>query len=428
MKTHSFRSILLTLLLLPAVARAANDAAPIEPYIDQNTILVVRFDTAALDIPAFGRWMTDAMKAGGDPKQDPSATDTADMAQKWLVDFHTAGGGALFAVVNFTRWTQGACFYMAPVQPGSDPKAIQAAMATLPGVDATRVINNSVFAVDAPTLDQLQQFKPSPRPELAQAISDAGNSPLRVAIIPSDDIRKVFEAMAPQLPPQLGGGPITVLTHGLHNGSIAINPQSDGKLQIRIQSTDGPAANDMIGMIAASTQFLRDQAAQAKLPFLAALADELKPQVSADKINIDLSPQGAQQVGGALASSFLRARTVALRVKDASNIRQLMIACIVYGNKHQQQWPDSLEATLKDQNLLPSLLTNVLNPSRKPGFVYVKPTQPFGKVDPNTIVIYDAHDAWNGLNAGFADGHVEWVDKEENFKKQLANSTQPAAK
>ena len=38
---------------------------------------------------------------------------------------------------------------------------------------------------------------------------------MRLFVLPSADSRRVLEEMVPQFPAELGGGPITDLTHGL---------------------------------------------------------------------------------------------------------------------------------------------------------------------------------------------------------------------
>lgn len=116
-------------------------------------------------------------------------------------------------------------------------------------------------------------------------------------------------------------------------------------------------------------------------------------------------------------------RTVKLtkRVQSASNMKQILLSCIMYAQEHENQWPDSLQ-DLTNYGLTRDTLNNPRQPERENGYIYIKPSTP---ILPQQVVLYEAHDSWgNGINVGYADGHVHFIKEESNFKKDLQKPTE----
>jgi len=111
-------------------------------------------------------------------------------------------------------------------------------------------------------------------------------------------------------------------------------------------------------------------------------------------------------------------RTVKLKKREqsASNMKQILLSCIMYASDNKGQWPDSLQDLI--QRRLPrDTLINPRQPERENGYVYIKPSTP---ISPQQVVLYEAHDSWgDGINVGFVDGHVEFIEKESMFKNRL---------
>jgi len=111
-------------------------------------------------------------------------------------------------------------------------------------------------------------------------------------------------------------------------------------------------------------------------------------------------------------------RTVKLtnRMKSAKNMQKILLACMVYAKDHKDQWPDSLQ-DLTQRRLARDTLINPRQPERESGYIYIKPSTP---ISPQQVVLYEAHDSWaDGINVGYADGHVQFIKEESNFKKDL---------
>ena len=104
------------------------------------------------------------------------------------------------------------------------------------------------------------------------------------------------------------------------------------------------------------------------------------------------------------------------RMKSASNMKQILLACIMYAQDNKDQWPDSLQ-DLTPRRLAGDTLINPGQPERENGYIYIKPSTP---ISPQQVVLYEAHDSWgDGINVGFVDGHVEFIEKESMFKNRL---------
>jgi len=104
------------------------------------------------------------------------------------------------------------------------------------------------------------------------------------------------------------------------------------------------------------------------------------------------------------------------RSQTASNMMTILLACLVYAQDHEGQWPDDLQ-DLTNYGLAKDTLINPKQPEREIGYIYLKPSTP---ISPQQVVLYEAHDSWgDGINVGYADGHVQFIKEESNFKNDL---------
>ena len=107
---------------------------------------------------------------------------------------------------------------------------------------------------------------------------------------------------------------------------------------------------------------------------------------------------------------------LANRVKSAVNMNRILKACRAYVNEHNGRWPDSLGDLIK-YGIDEETLANPRLPSRKIGYIYVKPP-----VSPpeSKVVLYEAHGAeLNGINVGFANYHIQLIKDEEDLNNRL---------
>ena len=101
----------------------------------------------------------------------------------------------------------------------------------------------------------------------------------------------------------------------------------------------------------------------------------------------------------------------------------LTTPCRTYASERGGEWPDTLEVLYEIGYMEEScrhLLVNPRQPARKDGYVYIKPLKKYPAF--GTVVIHEAYDVWpeGGLVVAFADGDVEIVQSEAEFKRMLS--------
>lgn len=123
----------------------------------------------------------------------------------------------------------------------------------------------------------------------AAAMKQAGDAPIQIALVPPHYLWKTYEELMPELPVQLGGGPVTRLTHGLRWLSVGCDLNSM-KVDVTVQSASSDAANEFSSF---APVLLRSVFAQ--LPLLNGSSDVLariaklgKAEIKGDQIHFAL--------------------------------------------------------------------------------------------------------------------------------------------
>jgi prepilin-type processing-associated H-X9-DG protein len=103
-------------------------------------------------------------------------------------------------------------------------------------------------------------------------------------------------------------------------------------------------------------------------------------------------------------------RESARKANAASNMRQIVVAAIVYGSENDNRWPKDL-ATLKtwsDGELVDKLFQSPGHPEIAQPFLYVRP-DPKAKAMQPVLVQDPACNRGRGSNVVYADGHAGFV-------------------
>lgn len=87
------------------------------------------------------------------------------------------------------------------------------------------------------------------RPELIAAFEAAGDTAAQFILIPPADTQRVVGELMPQLPRELGGGPTSVLTHGIRWAATGIDLAPKRALRLVIKSQDAQAAEASSGPV-----------------------------------------------------------------------------------------------------------------------------------------------------------------------------------
>jgi prepilin-type processing-associated H-X9-DG protein len=164
----------------------------------------------------------------------------------------------------------------------------------------------------------------------------------------------------------------------------------------------------------------------------AVAAELLSPKVTGDRLTIELDAAALKKLIGPLYSnSLIKARAQSLAVRSMSNMRQILMGTIMFANENKGAMPDSF-AQLGKYGIKGPVLVNPRGGKATPDYIYIKPADKVtGVKNPaDVVMLYENPDdlapGTEGINVGYADGHVEMhpvKDFNERIKPKL-----PAAK
>ncbi len=445
--------LIVALLLTSTAARPAertSRAIPdgIKDYVNDQTFVVVHVDTTAADPPAIKSFLLNAAKSSSLDKGEADELSTLlrsnlQKMDRWVADFKAAGGREMYALVTTRSPEKGeAPLLIVPLQKEDgkpadaeaiagllrtgDPKSSAKQTDSGPRAAAVRITDKALLFSESQTLDAYTGLKPSPRPDLAKVLAAIEPGTVQVALVPTDEVRRVAISALPQLPDAIGGGSGALITEGVRWAVLSLSLPPHPSLHRLIQTKDAESAKALAELYAKVVKL-----AQGNADFApgAALLVSLTPKVSGDQLLLDLD---ANQFSAAVAQfmpAYQKAHRQADRILSMSNIRQIVVGMTIYANENQGKLPDSIDAIIKAGFLgdktnpaYTTLFVNPRLPGRTPGYIYIKvaDTMPAVKDPSRTVVLYEAFDDWkDGIDVGFADGHVEFMADKAEFDKLL---------
>jgi hypothetical protein len=305
--------IALALALTCTLPAAGADA--VTPFLDEQTLAVAHIDLTKVDAVTLATTLTDLGAIDADETQDVKAR-----GGRWLAAFTKAGGKDLYVVISLADLPNSP-FVIVPLGEGADARAI-ANLLDLPELPPgpREKIGDAVFAGSAEALERLRALKPQARPELAKALTAAGDVAVQVALVPPAHLARVVEEMMPALPKEVGGGSAKVLTHGVKWAAIGLDARPRTALRLTIQSQD-----------AASAKALAEA-----LPRLAKGMALPSPKVVEDRVTLSLE---GREVRSKLGPLVRRAVQAAARRESADRLTRLAAALHAYSDGHSGRLP-----------------------------------------------------------------------------------------
>jgi hypothetical protein len=319
-----YRIAVLSLLVsLPTLVQPGESgpdarARAVAPFLDEQTIAVVRVDLERLDPAAAMASVTKAGKLSAEQSQ--AFEETFDLARlgRRLGQLNSAGARELYLILSLIDVPQ-APFVVIPVPEGADAGKIREQLAKIlhqdqPGWQATLQKNVIVGGAER-TLKRLRQLRPTPRPEVAAAFAASGsttvqrtigtrgasqreefaasaNTTIQLLFLPTGDLRRVFRELVPMLPPALGGGSSRPLTEGLRWVSLGIDLPPHQSLRLVLQSTDATVARELEALLARIARAVGRQPAVRKwLPEYDKLGRLLTTQVKEARVVVSLNDE-----------------------------------------------------------------------------------------------------------------------------------------
>jgi hypothetical protein len=331
---HRYALLLLPLLLaLPAGAGgdkfdAEARARALAPYLDEQTLAVLRIDLARPDVEAIALKIAEIASVPGDP------TDRSPQVRKWLADFTRAGGKELYLLFAAGDFFD-APLVVAPLAAEARGKEIAALLSAGTFLPRGRYqqIKGAVVGGNPEALLRLRSLKPEPRPDLAKALAAAGDTPAQFLLVPTADARRVVEEILPELPREIGGGPSTVLTRGVRWAAVGIQGKPALGLNVVVQSEDAAAARKLRDWLGGALKALgRAREMQRLFPEFEKVAAAIKPEVEGSRLTLKLS---AEQAAALLQPVIGGTQIAAARDQSSKNLMQIGIAMHSYHDVHK---------------------------------------------------------------------------------------------
>ena len=420
---------------------AVRQAGVVAPFLDSQTFSVVRLDVTKIDVDAVLDKVVAIMSGFLDERDKENMKKEIGefrvRAKDRVGGFVSAGGRdayGVFSLVDFPRF-----FVVVPTYGGLDKVSVRSFVELIASdfsIGAVEVVEakGAFLVAHKVTTDRLGAMaRPVHRAELVDALSVAADRSLQVAVIPSVDQRRVIEEMMPMIPALSGqtaggeGARSTIITEGLQWAVLGFDGPPAMSLDITVQSKDNAAAENLKAMIDVLYAMFAGQAEVREFcPKIDPILESLAPVVVGDRVRLSVdSKQADSLIDEILTPALGQARKQAQRIVSMQNIHGFLTACFLYANDHGDHWPDDLSVLVRDYDMPVGGLTNPREPHREIGYVYVKPGVAPEKIKnvQKVVVIYEAYDVWpeGGVNVGFAEGHVEFINDEERFKSLLGS-------
>ena len=325
--TQCLLLLLITVVVSPIDVRAADDAAArakiVAPYVDEQTIAVAHIDLARIDVAAAFQQTAAVLNLSEDRRSQMTAVQNR--FQDLIAKLKTAGASELYIPINLADFPLPGPFVIVPVAVGGNARAVADVMhGGRPGgptgvpmrFEVCEPMGNVVFCGPKAILERIRGMKPVPRPELAAAFAATGEAAVQIALIPSDDQRRVLREMLPATPDGLTG---RTIADGLRWAGIGLNSPPNLSLNVTLQSRDAQAAAELKRYWMESWKMLGQlPAIQKNLQQFDRLTTLITPRVEQDRLVIHLN----QENGG--AARFLESIVVrpVVQAREASHRQQ----------------------------------------------------------------------------------------------------------
>lgn len=402
---------------------------PAAVLADDTTIAVVGVDLKRVDIDSAEDW---AIKMLLPPE---AAVGGQRLLKAWppgskhigqlISELRTAGADRLYVLVVLRL--NGLRIQLAALPgAGANTRHIESLLADMLEDDALYDLKaGRSIILNAETV---KAKRPQARGDVSEAFDWGEQSPgLQAVILPtraSKLMAEMLELLGAEAFPQVRQLPRILASADYATVQVASPPKPS--VAIRFRARDDAAAKEIHE---STTQFLaavRELALKAKFPNAGGVLDMVQPKRDGRDVTVlSLNQAELERLfQKELRPAMDDGRKRATRVASMNNLRTLH-QFILMDSMGPQGFPDDLASLAKEPPMRETFERAMVNPARpqlKPGYLYVKPPQPFGRLRNagQRLLVYEAFDKWpGGVNVLFADGHVEWIDDQAKFEKLL---------
>jgi hypothetical protein len=328
-----FATLTLPLLLLAAAPAQSADrkfdpdasAKAVAPFLDDSVMVVAHLDLTRLDAGGVVEWFGKMMKAKPEEIAEPKKMLT-NLAQ----GLTKAGVKDVYFVFGGSPMEGPIAFVVMPLEQGADVKAIAKALGdTVGGIGFdVETINKAAVVASERDRTRLKKIKPVARPELAKAFAAAGDGVAHLAVIASENLRAQIEKDEPNLPKELGGGSIKVITRGGQWAAVGLEAPPKFKATVVVQATDKNAAKELHALAEKLPKVMaKEQPFRDLLPNAEKTLQRFVPKLDGDRLTLTVDEKQLASVVGTIADN---ARTEAPRVASSNNMKQIELAMHSY--------------------------------------------------------------------------------------------------
>lgn len=309
-------------------------AKAVAPFLDEQVIAVGHVDLTRVDVNAIAEKVSEYAKL----KEEEIAGPKKKVGD-WLAVWKKADIRELYVVVSLADVPGLPPLVVVPLEGDADAKAIGEALSGTKLFKECRFekVGSALVGGAEKTLTRLKGMKPEERPELAKAFAAAGDTAVQAVLIPSNENRKVVEEIMPKLPQELGGGPITTVTHGVRWAALGVDLPPKLSLRGIVQSSDAEAAKKLRELIARFYKLVGEegspkQKARDFFPGWDKLVEQLTPKVEGDRLVVALEEK---DVAATLKPVVARARETAEHRLSINNVKQIGLAMHNYHDTYK---------------------------------------------------------------------------------------------
>ncbi len=224
--------------LAAQIASHRRDTEALEPFTNETTFLLMRMQASEIELPQqidLAESLPAEFKA--------AAANYLPLLQKGLRTLQASAGDLpVYATVGvpISKKRVSVNLYRKPSSDNEDAQLTKAVKETW-NVDVSQ--RNGYLVMSPPHTDDsaIAPASQTIRQSIASASQAVAEYPAYLLLIPPEHVWRTVEELSPELPPQIGGGPASVLTDGVRWTAIGVEPRSL-QVEVIVQSADQQAA------------------------------------------------------------------------------------------------------------------------------------------------------------------------------------------
>jgi Protein of unknown function (DUF1559) len=298
------------------VSGAGETKAPhqtIAPFVDELTFAVIHVDVPRVKTEELWRRFKQITGVNAPAGEKSFLVELPDK-------FARAGGKDLFLLFNLADGEMQP-LVVAPVGAGADKQALLDLFKQAPDGQVAEKAG-AILLGTAKSLEAAQSRTAKAVPELAKAFAQVESMTAQVILLPPRPFLRAQEELTPDLPRELGGGPITTVTRGFQWAALGVDITPKLKLKAVAQALDAKAADDLNKLVGHALNGLTIRADRELNPFIQ-FFPTLKPKVEGDRLVLALDDEAIDKV---LTPAVGQVQQAAARNRSANNLKQMALA------------------------------------------------------------------------------------------------------